>query len=464
METTEHSSEELKEQEGGEMSGNQKTFALFTLHPLFWVGLGLLIHLAFYISASRTGWFNLFFSGSALHLCCRGMDFYQVPNGAYSYIHGGPLNATAVAGAQIFGIGFPASNPNVYHPLFTLVLGSFLTLFSPASSFYVWMFSKLLVYLAVLFYFYRNFKESKYIGLALFLSLINSTQYLEIEISQFQFALNIFLFLLLIRLIKHEQSEFNGILYFLTLTVKPIGLLWIPVFLFKRQYKTVLIGVGLFIAITGIFLLNGSGLYYTKNLWDNFFNPNLSGPIQIFTLEAFLRYSTQFPESFLSTLKMLCLVLVVYLSAFRRISLVTGIFLAIAYYLLFYGLVFEYHYTTLIPILAVCLVTRPEFQRLSSRICIILISLPNAMFLLNILASWDFTLGAFHARDTVVMDHFLGLDPTVLGWQISVLSRIVPLILLTFFVLKPHIFPIFQDTKALIYDIIRVNRDLNVPG
>jgi len=39
----------------------------------------------------------------------------------------------------------------------------------------------------------------------------------------------------------------------------------------------------------------------------------------------------------------------------------TGIFLAIAYYLLFYDLTFEYHYTTLIPISSRLLVTRPEF-------------------------------------------------------------------------------------------------------
>ena len=141
-------------------------------------------------------------------------------------------------------------------------------------------------------------------------------------------------------------------------------------------------------------------------LWGNFFTPNSSGPIQIFTLDALLRYSTPLPKSALTAIKLGSLVLVIILSAFKRISLQTGIFLAIAYYLLFYDMTFEYHYTTFIPILAVCLVTRPEFQQLSSRICITLISLPNLLFILHLLYSRFFsramrrTGGEAAARDS----------------------------------------------------------------
>jgi hypothetical protein len=440
----------------------RKKLSLISRYVL--LGIGLLIHIAFFISASGTKWFNYFFSGSSLHLCCRGMDFYQIPNGAYSYWHGGSLSVTQGTTHYLYGVGFPAVNFNVYHPALTLLLGSFLILFSPAASFYVWMFIKLFVNLALLTYFYISFRQSKYIYLATFLSLINSTQYLEIEISQFQFVLNTALFLMLIALAKNEKSPLGGLFYFLTLISKPIGLLWIPVMFFKRQWKMLLIGLGLFLFTTSTFLYNHSGDYYVNNLWGNFFTPNMAGPIQIFTLDALLRYSTPLPDSALTVIKLSCLALVIILSAFKRISLQTGIFLAIAYYLLFYDMTFEYHYTTLIPILAICLVTCPEFQHLSSRICITLISLPNVLFLLHLLYSWHFKLGPFDATQTMTMDPYLGPDPTVLGWQLCVLSRIIPVILLVVCVVKPFVIPIAKDTFACIRTVRKVNQELEIFG
>lgn len=440
----------------------QKRLSLISRYIL--LGIGLLIHMAFFISASSTKWFNYFFSGSSLHLCCRGMDFYQIPNGAYSYWHGGSLSVTQDTTHYLYGVGFPAVNANVYHPALTLLLGSFLILFSPAASFYVWMFIKLFVNLALLTYFFISFRDSKYIYLATFLALINSTQYLEIEISQFQFILNTMLFLMLIALAKNEKSPLSGLFYFLTLISKPIGLLWIPLFFFKRQWKMLLIGLSLFVIATGIFLFNHSGDYYVENLLGNFFTPNNSGPIQIFTLDALLRYSTSLPDSILTALKLSCLALVIIISAFKRVSLQTGIFLAIAYYLLFYDMTFEYHYSTLIPILAICLVTRPEFQKISSRICIIFISLPNVLFLLHLLYSWHFKLGPFDATQTMTMDPYLGPDPTVLGWQLCVLSRIIPVIALTICVVKPFVVPIAKDLSAFIRTIGKVNQELEVFG
>ena len=409
------------------------------------LGLGLLIHIAFFISACWTKWFNYFFSGSSLHLCCRGLDFYTVPNGAYSFWHGGPLSVTYRTAKYLYSLNFLAANANINHPLLTLTLGSFLILFSPAASFYVWMFTKLFVNLALLTYFFISFRQSKYIYLATFLSLINSTQYLEIEIAQFQFVLNTFLFLMLIVLVKNEKSPLSGYLYFLTLIGKPIGLLWIPLLFFKKQWEMLVIGLNLFVIATGIFLINYLGDYYIANLLGNFFYPIKSGPIQIITLDALLRYSTHWPDSTLTAIKWSCLVLVIILSASKRISLQTGIFLAIAYYLLFYDMTFEYHYTTLIPILAICLITRPEFQKLSSRICIVLISLPNVLFLLHLLYSWHFKLGPFDATKTMKMDPYLGPDPTARGWQLCVLSRIIPVIALVICVVQPVVVPIAKD-------------------
>src|SRR5262249_24354911 len=148
-----------------------------------------------------------------------------------------------------------------------LLLGSFLILFPPAASFYVWMFIKLCVNLALWAYFFISLRERKYVYLATFLSLINATQYLESAISQFQFVLNTMLLLMLIVLAKRENSPLGGFFYFLTLITKPIGLLWIPLFIFKRQWNVLVIGFGLFVIATGLFLFNHVGDYYVNNLW-----------------------------------------------------------------------------------------------------------------------------------------------------------------------------------------------------
>lgn len=427
-----------------------KRIRLFIIHhPL--ICIGVLVHVLFYISAWQTKWFNYYFSGSPLHLCCRGLDFYQVPNGAHAFLHGGSLDATPARGGRIFGIGFPIQS-NVYHPLFTLVLGGFLILFAPAASFYVWMLMKLLITIPIILYFYKKFKGSKYLDLAIFLTLINSTQYLEIEISQFQFALNIFLFIMLINYVEHRDSVWNGICYFSTLLVKPIGFLWIPVLLFKQQYKTLIISLVLFALTTGLFMINNVGEYFTHNLIAHFLYPYKSGPIQIITLDALLRYTFHPSELVLSVLKLIFLGFIVFLSAFKRIHLVTGIYLFVVYYLLFYDYVFEYHYTTLIPILAVGLATRPEFQTLASRICIIFISLPSVFFILHY----------FHFA--IVVDPLLGPDPTPLGWQLIVLSRVLPILLLTGIIVRMYAKPIYVDSKAFITVFRKMNKELEIFG
>src|SRR5205807_5058564 len=129
--------------------------------------------------------------------------------------------------------------------------------------------------------------------------------------------------------------------------------------------KMLVVGVGLFLIVTVVFLFNHSGDYYIDWLFNNFFSSYIQGPTQIFTLYALLKYSTSLSNNALVAIKYGSLVLVLLLSASKRISLQMGLFLAIAYYLLFYNLTYEYHYTTLIPILAVCLVMCPEFQQLS---------------------------------------------------------------------------------------------------
>jgi hypothetical protein len=83
------------------------------------------------------------------------LDFYQIPNGAYAYLHGGSLSGVVPHGVKAYWIGHPLNNYNVYHPLFTLILGSVLILFEPTKSFYVWMCLKFFITLWMVIYFYK---------------------------------------------------------------------------------------------------------------------------------------------------------------------------------------------------------------------------------------------------------------------------------------------------------------------
>ncbi|GER91179.1 hypothetical protein KDW_53410 [Dictyobacter vulcani] len=53
--------------------------------------VGGVIYLLYLLSVAWTGWFDVFFSGAALHVGAKGIDFYQLPDGAWAFWHGGSL-------------------------------------------------------------------------------------------------------------------------------------------------------------------------------------------------------------------------------------------------------------------------------------------------------------------------------------------------------------------------------------
>ncbi|GCE11072.1 hypothetical protein [Tengunoibacter tsumagoiensis] len=412
--------------------------------------LGVAFYLLLYLSAAKTHWFDYFYSGGALHSCCRGMDFYQIPNGYWAYTHGGSLNGVLPQGVHPYWGGY--TNINVYHPLFTLLMGSFLILFEPDASFYVWMFLKIAVNLLLLFYFFRRFRTHPAIYFAVFTALINFTQYLEMEIAQFQYVLNLSTFLLLMTLAQSNRQVTGSLYYAIGLLTKPIGFLWLPVFFFKKQYKLLVLGMLMFVISTAFFWFNQSGLYYTDNLMHHFFSADPGGPTQIMTLAALLHYTLLLSPGAIAGLRLLCLLAVLFLCSLKRINLFKGMFISTVYYLLFYDLVYEYQYTILIPLIAICLLTCPEFQKLSAKIYIIWICLPNVFFLMHLF------------RVAYDDNPFFGPNPTDWGWQLIVISRIAPLIGLTICVLKPDIKPAASGLKRFAFLIGKINKKLEVFG
>jgi hypothetical protein len=417
----------------------------------YWlIYLGLAVYLLFFISVAWTGWLDIFFSGAAAHAGDKGVDFYQILRGTWAYQHGGSLTGEPLPnGAQYANQNYV--NDNVYHPLFTFTLGSLLLHFNPDVSPYVWLWTKFVLSLPVIAYFYWSFRQNKYAQFAVFVILVNFSVYLELTTWQFQFVFNILLLVLLVNLIKKGSFLWNGATYGLGLFVKPIGLLLVPVLFFRRQWKVALVGIGIFALTTWI--MSGPGKYYIDNLTANLFSISLNGPNQIISFNAFLRYITTWDDSVYREIQNAALALLVVLGLFRRVHLSKAVFLLIVYYLCFYNQVYEYQWSTLAYVIAVCIVCCPEFQTKLAIIFILLNCLPTCFLILNLL----------HI-DVTYAGTYGGWVPGATAWEWMVVSKFVPLFLLCGSVLASDVKPIFKQLKTFVIELRKVNKSLRVFG
>jgi hypothetical protein len=415
------------------------------------IAAGLIIYLLFFISVAWTGWFDVFFSAAALHVGAKGIDFYQIPKGAWAFWHGGSLTGDPLANGSQYAKEY-YSNGNVYHPFVTLTLGSLLTLFNPAQSPYIWLWSKLVLSLLVIAYFFWSFRTSKYIDFAVFILCTNFSIYLELAAWQFHFILNMLLLLLLIMLVKRRAPIWTGCIYCLGMLVKPLGVLFVPTLLFKGRWKIIVHGIWLFTICTIPFLFFGKGQYYTDNLLLNLSLSGTQGPNQIITFSALLHYTTHWPDFVYSALQNAALYLVVFLSMLRRIPIAKAAFLYIAYFLCFYEQVFEYQWSSLAYVLAVCVVTCPEFQTKLAHLCILLTCLPGCFLLLNRL------------HIDVQDQGYWGLMPGATAWEWMVVSKLVPLFLLLVVVVVADCKPIFRQIKAFWMTLRKVNDSTGLFG
>lgn len=412
---------------------------------------GLLLYLLFFVSVARTGWFNPLFSDPALHVGAKGIDFYQVPRGAWAFWHGGSLTGTELPGGARYAANEFANN-NVYHPFFTLIVGTFLIFFNPETAPYAWLWLKLGVSLLVVAYFFWTFRQHKYVSFAVLVMFVNFSIYLELAAWQFQFVLNMLLLLLLINLCKKGARPWTGLMYGLGLLVKPIGLLFLPMLVMKRRWRSALFGLGLFIVLTWLWSLGDIGKYYTDNLTLNLFSEGSLGPNQIMTLNALLHYSTHWNDLIYKAIQNSALILAVLLGLFRRTHVSKALFWLVVYYLCFYEQVYEYQWSTLPYVLAVCVVCCPEFQTRLARFFILLTCLPGCFALLNL---WHID---------ITNAGYLGLLPGPAAWQWMVVSKLIPLFLLCASVLAGDIKPLFNQTKAFWSALRKINAHLEIFG
>src|SRR5437764_834855 len=122
--------------------------------------ISIVVHLFYYFSAYFTHTLDIFF----VHVT-QGQDFFQIPNAAYAFLHGGSLTGV-VAGGQHAYINCCGVNNNVYHPLFTLLVGVPLQFFPPWTAFGIWAFVHLLITAGLVPFLWKKFNHHKYLYLA----------------------------------------------------------------------------------------------------------------------------------------------------------------------------------------------------------------------------------------------------------------------------------------------------------
>lgn len=373
--------------------------------------LAIIIHVSFYISALKTHQLDYFFPWGNVHEY-QGIDFYQVPNGAHAYLTGGKLTGELAPDKAPYAYG----NTNVYHPFFTLVVGGILQLFTPESARYLWFLAHALITSLLAFILYKRYAAHKNFSLAIFIYLGLFPHYLEIWNGQYHFLLDTAIFFLLLAAVRKKEKFRDGLVYACSLLVKPIGLLWIIPLLFKKRWKTMVVGISTFVCVTIPFLIYSSGWYYITNIISRVKGP-IGGPPGVFTLDALLRY-WHLPIVAVTVIKALTVMTLIYIQYKKKPSLFLSLFMWTSYYLLFYDLVFEYHYATLAPFFAIGLLTQKTFQSKIVKILCLTYVLPTPFFLFHY-----FQFGA------------KGHEVLGWGWVILVLFRIIPLILLNMIII-----------------------------
>ena len=334
--------------------------------------ISILINLGYYISAYFTHTLDIFFEHVTM-----GQDFFQIPNAAYAFLHNG-----ALTGALPYDIAPYTEccgvNSNVYHPLFTLIIGIPLQLLSPWTAFGAWGAFHLLITILTVLFLWKKFVNHKYLYLALSFFLLNSYHYYEIQHAQYHFLLNFFIVLFLYVILNNKSKVLGGILYFLTLLIKPIGLLWIIPLLINRHSKVMIVGIFVYAIISAPFAVLPAGRYFFTNLSSVATTPiasyNLLSINNLFSFNLF----------YIEILTLLVATGLILLNIFKKSNIFISIFLWISFYLIFYSLVFHYHYTILAGLICLGLLENIFSPKRFEIIPIIFLTIPTPIIFFHL--------------------------------------------------------------------------------
>lgn len=297
---------------------------------IFFIAVAL--HICLYISAYQTSWFDIFFE----HVT-KGQDFFQIPNGAAAFLHGGSLQGIPPTGVAPYtkccGV-----NKNVYHPLLTLLIGAPLQLLSPDHAFLVWSIFHLIVTILIVWHMLTTFRKHPLVYGACSLFLLNSYHYYEIQHAQFHFLFTAASYFLFIQIHRKGDTRMGGLLFFVSLLIKPIGLLFVIPLLLAKFWKTVGIGLLGYVAVTVPLLYWEPGKYFIWNILAN-----ISGSYPNYNLYALSRL-LPVPLAYIDGIRNICAVGLLLYQIKYKPRLLNVVMLWVVFQLIFYSGVYHYYY------------------------------------------------------------------------------------------------------------------------
>ena len=389
----------------------------------------LAIHLSFYVSALATNTYKHIYPQGEIQ-DIKTLDYSQVPNGAKTFFEGGQ---TFIPGC--WTAGGPRPYPvltNVYHPIFTLVVGGVFQVFRLDAGFVVFALLKL----AITVYFCRlitaKYQTSDHFVFAAVVMLCHFSQSIEIGSGQYHFLLNASIFMFLLSSVEGRSAARLSLWLTLALFVKPLTLLWIPMLLMRRRVWLALVPAGSFVVATVIYYaVTEETTFYVDNLLAMSSQLVANPTLPRYSIPGILTYLVG-PEAAHVT-KYLALLALLVITYRVRDSLIVGAFLWICYFLLFYSLVYDYHYTTLIPVLVLGILTRREFQGWIAKLLMILICLPSPLLLFKVLDLFPYEVGQW-GREIGPNPVDLSRNLSDNGMCVLMCVKVLPLLLLMIYI------------------------------
>lgn len=255
--------------------------------------------------------------------------------------------------------------------MLTLIIGYPLQLFSPWIAFAIWEIIHFLATVLIVLFLWKKFPRHEYLYLALSLYLLNSYHYYEIQHAQYHFLLSLFTVLFIYVISKTNRKTFGGILYFLSLLVKPIGFLWLLPLLIYRKWKIISLGIFLYLITLVPFILNSTGKYFCANLYDA--STNLSPSYNLLAIANL--YSIDL--DLFKIISFFVAIGLLFLQIFKKPHVFSVLFLWISFQLIFYSLAFHYHYSILAGLISLGVLLNIFSVKKFEIIPIILITIPG---------------------------------------------------------------------------------------
>lgn len=352
----------------------EKTYLL-----LFFIAI--IVRLFFYLSAAKTHWLDQFFLPIT-----SGQDFFQVPNGARSFLRGGDFQGNVDDKENVY-IDCCGVNKNVYHPFFTLLIGLPLQFLPPWTAYYSWLALHFLADAAIVYFLFKKFGNHKLFLPAVSVFLVSGFGYYEIVNNQFHFLLSTTAFFLLYEISKKKDSLRGAFFYLFGLLVKPIGALWFPSLFLHRFFKVSLIGVFLFCAISLPFLRIPSAAYFFNNLKSTVLESHYPDWNIFYIFDYF-----DIQGNFVKPVKFLLVGAILFFSLKKKKKTFTALLLWIIYSLAMYQSTFPYHYSVLPPIFALSILLGVIKFNLLGKFSAFLITMPAPLLISSFLKFTDFTL------------------------------------------------------------------------